>query len=231
MNELAFQLLKERGYKNILFVSGNHDLYMLSKNQSSKYGCDSFTRLEEMVNLSKTIEGVHYINGNVVSIDGLNVGGIMCWYDLQFGVVELGLTIQHLTEVWKHTSNDSRLINVKSASGTLDNLALFKDQYALLKNIYKQCDVVMTHIGPDWSHVDPVYKEDPVTSFYYFDGRNLLASEHKPKLWLFGHTHNPCSYLSKYGVRMECNPLGYPLTSNWQQGGPLPKIKTIEVEK
>lgn len=232
MNELAFQLLKERGYKNILWCYGNHSLYLISKSQATKYEYDSFKRLEEMVQKSNAIEGVRYLNGSVVNIDGLNIGGCGMHYDFQYGVVELGLTIQQLTEVWKQRSNDSRLIYVNSPTGSLDNLSLFNEQYTLLKGIYNQCDVVVTHVGPDWSHISPQYKDDPTTAFYYFDGRNLLDSEHRPKLWVFGHTHLDYDYFYKgSSLRMVCNPLGYPLTDNWQQEPFSQRIKTIVIDK
>lgn len=229
MNGLAFELLKERGYKNILFVEGNHDYYLCSSSQARKYGYDSFKRLDAMIKIASKVEGVHYLNGNVINIEGLNVGGCGMWYNFQYGVVEHGLTVQHLIELWHQRMNDSRLIYVNSRVGSLDNLALFNEKYALLKSIYNQCDVVMSHIGPDWSQVPEKYK-DPTTSFYYFDGSRLLESEHKPKLYLYGHTHD-CSQYRRHGVNLICNPLGYPLDNSWYQNGFSQKIKTIEVEK
>lgn len=230
-NELAFSLLKEY-YKNILWTSGNHDLYLISKTQMQKYNYNSFNRLNEMIDMASKIEGVHYLNGNIVNIDGLNIGGCGMWYDFSYGINNHSLTIQYLEEVWHHRSNDSRLIKVdNTVHGMIDNLEYFKEQYALMEKIHKDCDVVMSHIGPDDSFVPEHYKE-PTTSFYYYDGSKILENMNHNQVYFFGHTHDPYNTVSKSGgTRLICNPLGYPFDHNWESQKFSQRIKTVSIHK
>jgi predicted phosphodiesterase len=76
-----------------------------------------------------------------------------------------------------------------------------------LKNIVSRCDVVVTHHIPNWEKVPNKFKLDWATSFFYFDGYELIK-ECKDKTWVYGHTHeqqynvyNDCTFI--------CNPMGY----------------------
>ena len=230
-NELAFNLLKEH-YKNICWIEGNHVLYMISENQMKKYNYNSFNRLNEMIEIASKIDGVHYLHGNIVNIDGLNIGGCGMWYDFSYGIKNHSCTIQYLEEVWRYRSNDSRLIKVENTvHRRIDNLEYFKEQYALMDKIYKDCDIVMSHIGPDYSMVPDHYKE-PTTSFYYFDGERMLSNMNHNQIYLYGHTHDNYDYISKSGgTRLICNPLGYPYDYNWITKKISQRIKTISIHK
>lgn len=227
-NELVFKLLKEY-YKHIVWTHGNHDLYLVSKNQMKKYNYDSFSKLNEMIELSSKIDGVHYLDGDMVKIDGVLIGGGSGWYDFQYGVQVHNQTIQQIEELWEYYMNDSRLIKIpNSVTGMLDNGKYFQEQYNKLKKIHKWCDIIISHIGPDWSKVLPKYNH-PSTAFYYFEGQNLLANLDK-STWIYGHTHDPYEYIHKSGCHLICNPLGYPLTSSWELTNFNQKVRTIEVE-
>ena len=229
-NLMAFRILKERGYESIVYCFGNHDRYLVSKAQARKYDLDSGNRLKEMVKLTSQIEGVYHINGTLVDIGGLKIGGAEMWYDFQYGIINHESTVQSLYELWRARSNDSRMIFINTINGMVDCLALFKEQYALMEKVYKDCDIVMSHVGPDWSQIHPRYKEAS-TSFFYFDGGRLLASMSPKQVWLHGHTHDCFSFTHKSGVQIHCNPLGYPLAGDWQFEPFSQRIKTIEIEK
>ncbi len=210
-NEFALTILK-KWYKHILFVHGNHDLYLVSETQSRMYHHNSFERLNEMKELANKIEGVHFLEGNIVEIEGKKFCGTGLWYDFQYGVKNYGLTIQDLSKYWQQYMTDSRLIEVisldsETESGMIDNISYFKSELEKLKKVYQQSDVILTHVGPDWSMIKEHHK-NAGTSFFYFDGEELLQNCYG-KTWLYGHTHDPVSY-DKYGCKLICNPLGYP---------------------
>ncbi len=191
---------------------GNHDLYLVSETQSRMYHHNSFERLNEMKELANKIEGVHFLEGNIVEIEGKKFCGTGLWYDFQYGVKNYGLTIQDLSKYWQQYMTDSRLIEVisldsETESGMIDNISYFKSELEKLKKVYQQSDVILTHVGPDWSMIKEHHK-NAGTSFFYFDGEELLQNCYG-KTWLYGHTHDPVSY-DKYGCKLICNPLGYP---------------------
>lgn len=216
-NEFALTILR-KWYKHILFVAGNHDLYLVSQSQSNLYHHDSFERLIEMKELANKIEGVHFLDGNTVEIEGKVFGGTGMWYDFQYGIQIFGKSIQELSDVWEVYMNDANLI--RTTEGRIKNLEYFKSEYSKLEKIYQKCDVILTHVGPDWSMIEEKYK-DISTSFYYFDGKEMLKNCFG-KTWLYGHTHLPASF-NVNGCHLICNPLGYP------KENPDYMIKTIEV--
>ena len=87
-------------YKEVFVVSGNHDMYLVSSGQESKYNYNSLERLSELEENCKEL-GIHYLDGQVVEIDGIKIGGTGMWYDLP--------TDSDIID-WTNVMNDSRLI-------------------------------------------------------------------------------------------------------------------------
>ncbi|WP_256761803.1 metallophosphoesterase [Cohnella sp. WQ 127256] len=210
-NVLLLQSLK-RVYDHILFVFGNHDLYLVSRKVCQKYSYNSMIRRDEMKSLAEEIEGVTCLDGTSITIDSITYGGTGMWYDFSFGLQELHMHIDHIRRVWKGVMNDNKFIH------TLPN---FEAEMAKLERVFAESKVIVTHVGPDWSKVTGEYRYDPVTSFYYFDGSSLLTRA-QGKTWCFGHTHDHYSY-EKNGCHLVNNALGYPGGKRRMQ------IQTIEI--
>jgi Icc-related predicted phosphoesterase len=68
-------------------------------------------------------------------------------------------------------------------------------------------DVVVTHHLPSLKSVHARYKSSGLNRFFVCEMDELIA-ERKPKLWLHGHTHNPCEHMLG-DTRVVCNPHGY----------------------
>lgn len=72
--------------------------------------------------------------------------------------------------------------------------------------------VVVTHHMPSMQAVHPMYMEHPTTKVLnhaFASDLDWLILEHKPALWIFGHTHT--KYIEKLGeTQLHCNPGGYP---------------------
>ena len=73
-------------------------------------------------------------------------------------------------------------------------------------------DIVVTHHLPSFKSVNGRYVGDSTNWCYVADMESYIL-EHEPKLWVHGHTHDPCDYvLGK--TRIVANPSGYPHEPN-----------------
>ncbi len=82
--------------------------------------------------------------------------------------------------------------------------------------------MIVTHVSPDIEGMPSKHRNDPVSTFYYFDGSKLLIKT-KSKVWCYGHTHSHADYHHKNGCRLVNNALGYPIEKTGV------KIRTIEL--
>ena len=213
-NQLFFKIIKEY-YKDVIWVHGNHDLYMVSGSVKNKFNVNSFERLENMIQLANEVDGVHYLNGNAVEIDGVKIGGCGMWYNYDYAEQVWGKTRYECEEMWDNYLNDANYIRVPSHGirGQIDNVVYSAEQLELLKSIYLECNVIVTHVSPDWSHLINRW-QIPETTFYLFDGSELLKNLDSTKMWIFGHTHDKYFYTHESGCTMICNPLDY-APQNW----------------
>lgn len=73
--------------------------------------------------------------------------------------------------------------------------------------------VVITHHMPSQSLIDVKYKVPSMIKYnqwFYCDMDKLMEEKHdKISCWIYGHTHTPLQTIN-HGVRMYCNPIGYP---------------------
>lgn len=85
-------------YKHVLVTLGNHDYYLISKNQQNKYK-SSVNRVMELIN---NFKGTNvYINNPLVSIQGIGVQLLPMWYPIE--------TLEQETFFY-NISNDSKYI-------------------------------------------------------------------------------------------------------------------------
>ena len=210
-------------YRHIVVVFGNHDLYLVSKNQSGKYG-DSFGRLADFAGRLEAMENVHYLDGNSVEIAGVKIAGAGLWYDFSHGLAG-GMTQEEITASWSRESNDANLINTTGqfASGIqnrkhggylLDNIAFARHQKALLLETVKtyRPDVIVSHVPP----IPEIALKSDKTGRgsnekkmnYYCTDTSEFIPYIDGKVWICGHTHNRADIV-KNGCRYLANPFGY----------------------
>ena len=202
-NIMFLNILKET-YKHILLVEGNHDLYLVSGKINKKYQNNSLNRVNDMKKMTSEIEGVYYLDGNIININGIKFGGTGMWYDFTYGMKVLNLSRGEVFEAWEEYMNDSIYIRgVESRP-----YQRFKSEKEKLEKIVYDSDVIITHIGPDWSKIPNKYKDDVCTSFYFFDGSAYLEKL-QGKIWCFGHIHERYDYYNGK-CRMINASLGYP---------------------
>ena len=106
----------------------------------------------------------------------------------------------------------------------------FDDFYEMekpkIEKVYKDCDVMITHINPSVKdeNMNSKYKNNLSNTFFCFDGEEYLKNG-SMKYWIFGHNHDVIEY-KEHNVTCICNPVGY---HNESGNGKWIKIKQIEV--
>ena len=211
IRELLEQL-KEK-VKDIVVVSGNHDYYMISDNIRKQFEWSSQQRVDQIQEICDSIDGVHYLDGDIVTIDGIRFGGTGGWYNLP-----TPKDIKH----WKQALNDSNLIfDGYPVAGAYsygyrgnpdwDTQQHYLDELQKLANVAKEgCDVLVTHIAqvvaPD-EEMPMMYRGDPSNIFYWVANKEIVK-ESGAKYYVFGHTHDPYRFKLDNCLCL-CNPLGY----------------------
>lgn len=208
-------------------------MYLISNSMVSKYKAKSENRLKELKEICEDLD-IHFLDGNIVNIDGIKFGGGCSWYDLP--------NPQDI-QSWENVMNDSRLIydgyklqsygmyqSYSQPSTNWDTQKFWENEKTKLIDIAeKGCDVFVTHVGLNEPTVeegiDPKYENDPYNIFYYTSNIELLKKS-GCKLAIHGHTHQPLDYV-KDDIRIVCNALGY--KSEYKEGQLITSIKQIEI--
>ena len=192
-------------YKHIILVAGNHDFYLVSSKDRFRFNRDSIKRLQNMKELALSIPNVHFLEGNTVEIDKVVYGGTGMWYDFEYSIQNFNLNKEEVYDIWHAVMNDGMYIK---NLGSFYHLDYFNEQKEKLSSIIEQSDVIITHVGPDWSRIHPQYELDHTSSFYFFDGSCYFPYIDK-KVWVYGHTHTRADYIN-HGCRFINASLGYP---------------------
>jgi len=79
---------------------------------------------------------------------------------------------------------------------------------------YNLPDICVTHHFPTEEAIAPEWKGNLHNCFYHTGLDDDLGSRYAlglkiPRLWIFGHSHNPMDFHSQFGFRGYSNPLGY----------------------
>ena len=238
----AFLLACKELYRHVMLVRGNHDMYLIGNGQEKKYLKDSMNRVLEMKRFCRETEGLHYLDGDVICIDGYNFGGVgMSWDKTYYEKLnDEGVPDSVIQEFFNNTMNDSRLIfqdgkpnmKVPTAYGGsyfqsgFDPFDYFKKEYAKLQQIndYDNVDIMVTHYTPisPYDYVDnSKYEDEESSTFYMFNGHKDIERINA-KYWIFGHMHNNYDFIDG-DTNFLCNPLGYPGENTYSI------VKTIEL--
>ena len=204
-----------RYYESIVIVRGNHDLYLVSGKQSKKYKWLSENRWREMKDFAKHMPGLFVLEGDTITLDGITFGGTGMWYDFSYGMIEHGKTREELDQIWREEMRDRKFIKKQPD---------FAKEELRFDRIIDKSDVIVTHVGGDWSQLSlnsGYVRGDLTTSFYFFDGSNWF-DRLGGKTWCFGHVHDHYDYI-RNDCRFINNAKGYP------HDNPGSKIKMVMI--
>lgn len=196
-NKQNIEVLNKLGeyYKNIVVTFGNHDLYMISKTIQSNYDYNSFNRLSEFKQMC-TENGIHFLDGDNIVIDGVRIAGGGMWYDIDGDI-----------SGWKSSTNDAVYImehkplsnEYQGMYGALipnhntgfDCEKFYKNEVKKLENI-SECDVFVSHVIPVKLPPSLLPKSNRLNNRYrmMYESDNLeLLKKIKAKYCIFGHSH------------------------------------------
>lgn len=220
-NSQVALLLKEckKFYKNVVIVYGNHDMYLINPTIQQKYQWRAINRTQELKNICSNL-GVHLLDGHIIEIDGVRIGGLCGWYDVS---AEENFTL------WSKEANDSKLISPKYKHSFIhryqriddklpmwDTNSFYQEQLQKLKNVSNAgCDVLVTHVPQmitPRAYREEEFRDDPNSVFYYVDNMDILKAS-GAKVYIHGHVHNTLDYHLS-GLNIVCSPYGYPHDTN-----------------
>jgi len=202
------KIIKEHFYKHIICVLGNHDYYMVSDEIRDRYNSNSLNRAQELKGELNNINGIHCLDGDVIEVEGIKFGGCDSWYDGSYAkrlFKDRVFSESSINEMWRNSLNDYRYIySVEKYND------IFKIELPKIKRVYKNCDVMITHVNPSSQvkHAQKCYARDETTAFFAFDGEKYIANG-SMRYWVYGHTHGKNEY-ELADVKVICNPMGYP---------------------
>lgn len=208
--EVAFLRFVSARYDQVYFVHGNHDLVVKREYPGRRFA----TSEERMDYVREQVAGcgnVHVLDGTV-SDDGL-IGGTMGMCDLSYRPE--GQESFDAYGFWEKRWFDGRTWNycgqvlpeiMRREFGNLERICLARPR------------IVLTHFCPLQMGIAGEYRDDPVTSMFYFDAGRYLDMLDDGTVWACGHTHgqHDTEYVNSSGkrIRIVCNPLGMPEERN-----------------
>lgn len=204
-NQQSLWFLEEaaKHYRYVLFVTGNHDRYLLSKKQREKYGMSS-VRIQELMDKAAGIPHIIPMQRNLVTIDGVRIAGDGLWYrpvtpeDFSFYI---------------GSSNDSNYV--------WEGLPIKETPEFLYQEAMKWYDTLESeHVDVMLSHVPPIHPSNsPYPRNALYDCPvTFLAAPH----WVCGHMHIQDDF-EVAGTTFHMNALGYPSEKH------LLQLRTFEV--
>jgi len=173
-------------YPQVVMVNGNHDVYYSTPDQ-----------VEAMrVSFNALIPNLHWLENEVWEHMGHRFLGATLWFR------ENPMAFWH-----EHQLADFKLIKGFKPWVYDANSASRR----FLDSRMEAGDIVVTHHLPSQQSVDPRYKGSALNAFFVCE-MDAEIDRHEPAIWIHGHTHSPCDYLTGSGnaTRVVCNPLGYP---------------------
>ena len=169
-------------YKNVIYVTGNHEYY----------GTDVESAKILLGAVKSEISNLRVLNNSYLHLNGQRFYGGTLWFpDLP----------DH--DLFKPMINDFRLINGVEP--------FVYQQYAEFRKwgkqfIDKDTVVVSHHLPSKWC-VSMRYAASQLNRFFVGECSDLI-NEFKPKLWIYGHTHDSGDQMVG-DTRAVCNPYGY----------------------
>lgn len=188
-------------FKNIvIFVPGNHEYYGGTFQKTNK----------KMRETAKNLN-VHFLLDNKIIIDNICFIGATLWTDFNLynnkplSASYAELRMQDYKRIRFSQGGRYRKLTVGDTT-RLHSTSKFFIQDELQKHQnYKR--VVITHHCPSGRCIPPLYQGDTLSPAYASNLEELIK-EHKPNLWVFGHTHGNADF-TLGDTRVIANQRGY----------------------
>lgn len=193
--------------KDIIYVPGNHEHYGYDYNLScaamkAMEALDS--RLRVLLRETVVIDGVRFVGATLWSECRLPGVQDAFMYDRY---IERSISDFNVIKLSRGPYAPNRDWSVDDCRTTFNADKNFLDHE--LKHVHAGPTVVVTHFLPSRSCIAPKYENSPLNGYFASDCDDVIWS-YKPDAWIYGHTHDASEQLHESGVRLYCNPFGYP---------------------
>jgi len=199
MLDRAFATLCSK-FKHVVFVNGNHELYGWSPSD-----------IDVCRQRAKKFQNLSWLEREAVEIDGRRFVGTTLWFpEPPESCPKWALNDYNQIrgfEPWVYDQHEKSL--------------------EFLKTELRSTDILVTHHFPFKKSIPRAYEGSSLNAFFHAGERaEALVAEKKPVLAIHGHTHTSFDYVTD-GVRVVCNPHGYP---NENRGFDFGKIIILEAK-
>lgn len=190
--------------KNVVIIFGNHDYWRGSSIQKTINQAREYAKKESQI---------HFLENDMIEIDGVNIIGSTCWTNFSYGVDSMYLNMLDA----ENNMNDYRFIKWQTGNHYRriradDVLKLNHESknfiFESLSKVDRMKSIVMTHHAPTQFSIHPQYLGDSLNHCYANMWGNDIAYN-GPKLWVHGHIHMHSEYVIGETTIL-CNPIGYP---------------------
>jgi len=184
----------------IVCVLGNHDYHL---NARTKRDFETPRhRAQDLRDRINAQDGMHCLDGNIISIGDVKIGGCDSWYDDVFAKKYFPHTSKkYLMELWEKWMPDPLYM-----PDLEDYIAMSDSEKEKIDRIYRDVDIMVTHVNPSLNN-NGAYERSEISNFYHFDGHRYLE-EGNMKYWIFGHSHDKQHQFTQDGVTLITNALG-----------------------
>lgn len=184
----------------VIYVTGNHEYYR-----------EAIPKLTDTLRDISEKKGIHFLENDMVSIDGVVFLGCTLWNDFDL-IGSRRISMITAGEMM----NDYRLIRHSPQFRRLkpiDTAVIHSTSKKWLESCLKTVSsnekiVIVTHHAPSLHSISDYYRDDPLCAAFASDMEDLIK-EYNIDLWIHGHLHHPSDYAIG-NTRVICNPRGYP---------------------
>lgn len=193
INKWVLEVFNEQ-FEKTLVVSGNHDYYLISKNQKKKYENSSIYRAKEMAEIVEDLDNIVYFH-SVYGTGALSYKG----------KVFAGITMTSLPETdeeksfYQNIMNDSKYITSSPEVYNTCDLTV----YNYLKEL--NIDVFISHYPLVRTYSHNKHLNDGSLGSYLCRVDEMVAP-----INFFGHVHEEDQLYEVVGTKHYTNALGYP---------------------
>jgi Icc-related predicted phosphoesterase len=168
-------------FKEVVYVPGNHEYYGSSFDVAHR----------EMKTVARAYDNLHVLRNKCVTIRGVKFVGTTLWfaYSGPSSTDDMLADFRHIGGIRAHVNAE----NAKAVDFLMNNV--------------KRGNMVVTHHVPTPRSTPHVYDRSLLNRYFVCDVEGIIE-QHKPRLWIHGHTHNSFDY-ELVKTRVVCNPYGY----------------------
>jgi len=176
-------------YDHIFMVIGNHEYYKK----------DIETTKQKVREICSPYNNVHLLDNEMMEYNDIYIIGSTLW-----------TYVSENDPARKTPINDYKFISgftIEQSNTLFEESKAFLDQSIEICIAKQKKCIVITHHIPSFSLIHPIYKGNPINSYFASECDDLI----KPpvQLWVYGHTHHKTNRHIN-GVELICNPKGYP---------------------